>query len=169
MKTHQYINTTLLAAGILFAPAALAGEDVTVGVVPDKNADAPAVERVKGENKKVEKKTPILFAEDIYIPEEDLWPALYEVMRDRDRDPMKTFLELLTQRTDWSVEELTEAVRDIIIANPSLTPDVQKILEEAGIPEDIIHRVIENLINDGSISDNGSPIIPTPPPTSEDK
>lgn len=169
MKAYQFLKTAMFTTGIILIPAALAGDGVTVGVPDD---EAPVVEKVKGGEKPAPTKDVIVLPDETVIPIADMWPKLYEIMRDRNRNAAADLQEVLKQH-DWTPEEIYEIVRTTVIANPSIGEKIDKILEEAGVDEDVIREVIDKLREDDAILEGGVhiaeeyPIIPTPEPVTD--
>lgn len=170
MKAYQFLKTAMLTTGIILTPAALAGDGVVVGVPDD---EAPVVEKIKDvkDNKDpdIHRDPVIVFPNDVVAHEEDMWPKLYEVLRDRNNDPIRTLLDILKQR-QWTPGQLYLITRTAIIANPSIADKIEQILKEAGVSDDVIRVIIDTLRDDDAITDGGVhigeewPIIPTPDP-----
>lgn len=169
MKAYQFLKTAMFTTGIILTPAALAGDGVVVGVPDD---EAPVVEKIKdgkGPLPGTEPAPVIVFPDDTTAPLEDMWPKLYEVLRDRDKDPVNTLIAILKQR-HWTPGQLYLITRTAIIANPSIADKIEQILKEGGVSDDVIRVIIDTLREDDAITDGGVhigeewPIIPTPDP-----
>lgn len=155
----------MFTTGIILTPAVYAGEGVTVGVPDD---EAPVVEKIKGDEKPSAEK-PIVFPNDVTEHLEDMWPKIYEVLRDRSRNPEQTLKEIIRQHS-WTPEQIYEIVRTTIIENPSVADKIETILKEAGVDDDVIRVIVDTLREDDTVVDGGVhigeefPIIPTPDP-----
>lgn len=156
----------MFTTGIILTPAVYAGEGVTVGVPDD---EAPVVEKVKGGDDKPSAEKPIVFPNDVTEHLEDMWPKIYEVLRDRDRNPEQTLKDIIRQHS-WTPEQIYEITRTAIIQNPSIADKIETILKEAGVSDEIIRIIVDKLREDDNITDGGVhigeefPIIPTPDP-----
>lgn len=155
----------MFATGVVLTPAALAGDGVTVGVPDD---EVPAVTDEKNPAPKGDQDF-VTFPDTTTLPIADMWPKLYEVMRDRNVNPIQTLLYILKQR-NWTPEQLYLIVRTTIIANPSIADKIEEILKEGGVSDDVIKIIVDTLREDDNVTDIGThigeewPIIPTPDP-----
>lgn len=172
MKIGNLIKSALFCMSLTLTPAVLAGEGATVGV-PDEDIPV-AVEKVKGDEKpSVE--APIVLPAYEEFNVEDYCPRLYEILRDDQEHADAILLAIIKQRKNWKPKDLYLIVRTAIIANPSLIDKIVVIMKEAGISDPVIRVIIDHLREDGTVPDTPigdefleqDPIIPTPPPVSQ--